>query len=144
MQWEIPVLLSFLLLFNIGLVDSPSNTNFVIDSYGVKHYVLTPAVSNHNKYFEGLTNVLFQKYENPWEQNDTALVVGSMAIFLLIVISIIKAVNPIFIQFSNLEKRKSSSQKNSFDPNDDVDFKNKIMHSNSEILINLQKKINIE
>jgi len=65
MNWEITLLLGFLLLFS-AWVSFPLTDNYsFIDSHGIKHHILTPVISDYNS-SENLTNILFARYENPW------------------------------------------------------------------------------
>ena len=65
MNWELPLLLGFFLLLSTWNSSPLTDHYFFIDSYGIKHHILTPYVSNHNA-ATNLTNFLFTRYENPW------------------------------------------------------------------------------
>ena len=65
MNWELPLLLGFFLLLSTWNSSPLTDHYFFIDSYGIKHHILTPYVSDHNA-ATNLTNFLFTRYENPW------------------------------------------------------------------------------
>ncbi|MGQ0795784.1 MAG: hypothetical protein ACT4N5_06350 [Nitrosopumilaceae archaeon] len=83
MKWEVSLLLGFLLFFSIW-VSLPATSNFYFDSNNVKHYVLTPALSSYGNDIENLTNVLFIKYDDPWQAQSEIVVLftGILLLFL--------------------------------------------------------------
>ena len=84
MKWEVQLLLGFLLSFSTW-VSLPVSSNYYFDSNNVKHYLLTPALSSYGNDVDNLTNILFIKYDNPWQaQSETVPFTG---IFLLILLS---------------------------------------------------------
>jgi len=66
MNWEVPLLLGFLLLFSAWVSFPLTDQYFFIDSHGIKHHILTPDISDHDNVADNLTNMLFTRYENPW------------------------------------------------------------------------------
>jgi len=71
MKWELPLLLGFILLFSAWISFPSDNQYFYFDSEGIKHYILTPEISDYDNSLNNLTNVLFNRYENPWITPDT-------------------------------------------------------------------------
>jgi len=64
--WGVPFLLGSILLFSAWVSFPSDNNYFFTDSNGVRHYILTPEISDYDNAIDNLTNVLFIKYENPW------------------------------------------------------------------------------
>lgn len=83
LNWEVPLLLGFLLLFSAWITFPLTGNYFFIDSHGVKHHVLTPAVSNHDA-ANNLTNLLFTKYEDPWMDYTGINIIFVAGIFIIL------------------------------------------------------------
>lgn len=66
MNWEVSLLLGFLLLFSAWISFPSADNYFFIDSHGIKHHILTPEILDHDNAADNLTNMLFTRYENPW------------------------------------------------------------------------------
>ncbi len=75
MKWELPLLLGFILLFSAWVSFPSDNQYFYVDSEGIKHYILTPEISDYDNSLNNLTNVLFNRYENPWITPDTFIAI---------------------------------------------------------------------
>ena len=84
MKWEVPLLIGFLLLFSIW-ISLPVTNSYYFDSNNIKHYNLTPLSSYHND-VNNLTNILFIKYENPWNTHSEIGIILFTGIFLLLLI----------------------------------------------------------
>ena len=69
MKWEVPYVLVLLLIFNILAIYPSADFDFTLDANGVKHYTLTPEISDYDNPLDDLTNVLFIRYGNPWNIN---------------------------------------------------------------------------
>ena len=69
MKWEVPYVLVLLLIFNILAIYPSADFDFILDANGVKHYTLTPEISDYDNPLDDLTNVLFIRYGNPWNIN---------------------------------------------------------------------------
>ncbi|HXV38265.1 MAG TPA: hypothetical protein VD699_01635, partial [Nitrosopumilaceae archaeon] len=82
MNWEIPLLLGFLLLFSAWVSFPLSDHYFFIDSHGIKHHILTPEISDHDNVADSLTNILFTRYENPWMEYAGINIVFVAGIFI--------------------------------------------------------------
>ena len=68
MNWEMPLLLSFIMIL-WGVSGAPDiNYNFVTDENGFRHYVLIPEYGHLEDPFNKLTNVQFLRYENVWDE----------------------------------------------------------------------------
>ena len=67
MAWDIPLLIGFLLLFNAWASPAVDDAYFV-DSNGIKHYVAVPEITSYDNNVDDFTNSLFLKYEDPWSQ----------------------------------------------------------------------------
>lgn len=65
MQWEVPLLLGFIILF--GFWATTPEQFYHTDFMGIKHYIMTPAVTEEQNDLNELTNVLFLKYRDPWK-----------------------------------------------------------------------------
>ncbi len=66
MQWEVSLLLGFIILFGFWTTTS-SDENYHTDFMGIKHYIMTPTVSEEQINLDEFTNVLFLKYRDPWK-----------------------------------------------------------------------------
>ncbi|MGI0009633.1 MAG: hypothetical protein ACRD92_08440 [Nitrosopumilaceae archaeon] len=66
MNWEVPLLLGFLLLFSAWVSFPSADHYFFVDSHGIKHHILTPELLDHDNAADNLSNILFTRYENPW------------------------------------------------------------------------------
>ena len=66
MDWAGALLVGFLLLFSTWSTIPSDNQFFYLDSEGIKHFVLTPAVSAFDNALDRITNVLFTRYDDPW------------------------------------------------------------------------------
>ena len=84
MKWEVPLLLGFLLFFSTW-ISLPVTNNYYFDSNNIKHYILTPASSYQND-VDNLTNILFIKYENPWDAHSEIVIILFTGIFVLLLI----------------------------------------------------------
>jgi hypothetical protein len=69
MKWEVPYVLVLLLIFNILAIYPSADFDFTVDANGVKHYTLTPEISDYDNPLDDLTNILFIRYGNPWNIN---------------------------------------------------------------------------
>ena len=83
MNWEIPLLLGFFLLFSAWISFPLTDNYFFIDSHGIKHHILTPTRSDYNS-AENLTNVLFTRYENPWIDYTEINIILVAGVFLIL------------------------------------------------------------
>ena len=88
MNWETPVLLIFLLVFSFACFVVTDDHSYV-DSKGVKHYVLTQAFSKDELVKSTQTNILFLKYDDPWEPVMVleSFVVGVLGFLLFVVLT---------------------------------------------------------
>jgi len=84
-DWAGALLVGFLLLFSTWSTIPSDNQFFYLDSEGIKHYILTPAVSAFDNAIDRITNVLFTRYDDPWTAytETAALVVVGVFIVLL-------------------------------------------------------------
>ncbi|HSB56268.1 MAG TPA: hypothetical protein VLD38_00455 [Nitrosopumilaceae archaeon] len=85
MKWEVPLLLGFLLFFSTWN-SLPFTNSYYFDSNNTKHYILTSGVSSYHNDVDSLTNVLFIKYEDPWNTPHEISVVLSAGIFLVLLV----------------------------------------------------------
>jgi len=83
MNWELPLLLGFLLLFSAWVSFPLTDNYFFIDSYGIKHHILTPEISDHNA-ANNLTNILFTRYESPWMEYAGINMIFVAGIFIIL------------------------------------------------------------
>jgi len=84
MNWEVPLLLGFLLLFSAWVSFPLTDQYFFIDSNGIKHHILTPEKSDHNDIEDNLTNILFTRYENPWMEYTGINIIFVAGIFIIL------------------------------------------------------------
>ena len=84
MNWEVPLLLGFLLLLSAWVSFPLADQYFFIDSHGVKHYILTPEISGHDNVTDDLTNILFTRYENPWMEYTGINMIIVAGIFIIL------------------------------------------------------------
>ena len=85
MKWEVPLLLGFLLFFSTW-ISLPVTNNYYFDSNNIKHYILAPASSSYQNDVDNLTNILFIKYENPWDSHSEFVKILFTGIFVLLLI----------------------------------------------------------
>ena len=83
MGWEISFLLGFLLLFSVCVSFPSDDQYFFTDSHGIKHYVLTAEILDYGNSVDNLTNVLFTKYEDPWETRSSLFTVVYFSLFFV-------------------------------------------------------------
>ena len=84
MNWEVPLLLGFLLLFSAWVSFPLADQYFFIDSHGIKHHILTPEKSDHDNVADNLTNMLFTRYENPWIEYAGINIIFVAGIFIIL------------------------------------------------------------
>jgi len=82
MKWEVPLLLGFLLFFSTWN-SLPVTNGYYFDSNNIKHYILTQTVSSYHNDIDNLTNILFIKYENPWNAHNQIVIILVTDIFIL-------------------------------------------------------------
>jgi len=75
LDWEIPLLLGFILLFSAFGYSADFDQNFVVDSTGTKHYVAIPESLTDNSLYDDLSSVRFTKFENPWNENSVGIII---------------------------------------------------------------------
>ncbi|MCH6575524.1 MAG: hypothetical protein IH795_10040, partial [Bacteroidetes bacterium] len=81
MHWEVPFVLAFILLFSIWIsVPSAEGQYYTIDTNGFKHYILTPEVYDNNNPLDDITNLLFLRYEDPWNSSEGERITDSFKI----------------------------------------------------------------
>ena len=85
MKWEVPLLLGFLLFFSIW-ISLPVTNNYYFDANSIKHYILVPAAFSYHNDVDNLTNILFIKYENPWDTQSEIAIPLFTGIFVLLLI----------------------------------------------------------
>ena len=85
MKWEVPLLLGFLLFFSIW-ISLPVTNNYYFDANSIKHYILVPAAFSYHNDVDNLTNILFIKYENPWDAQSEIAIILFTGIFVLLLI----------------------------------------------------------
>jgi len=84
MNWEVPLLLGFLLLFSACVSFPLTDQYFFIDSNGIKHHILTPEISDYDNAADNLTNILFTRYENPWVEYAGTNIIFVAGIFIIL------------------------------------------------------------
>ena len=84
MNWEVPLLLGFLLLFSAWISFPLTDHYFFVDSHGVKHHILTPEILDHDNAADNLTNILFTRYENPWMEYTGINIIFVAGIFIIL------------------------------------------------------------
>ena len=71
MHWEESFILGFILIFSlVSVLPSAEGQYYSIDDNGIKHYILTPEISEPDNFLDDLTNLLLFRYENPWDASE--------------------------------------------------------------------------
>ena len=135
MGWQISFLLGFFLLFSI-CISLPSDDQYVTNSFGIKHYVLTPEILDASSSGDDLTNVLFTKYEDPWEVK-SIFIIGYLTLLFVSLYLLLTIYHTRSTVFSKLKIKNSyfSNKKLLLDfstdnvPNNLKQFKIIVVHS---------------
>ncbi len=70
MNWEMPLLLGFIIILG-GVAGTPDiDHNFVTDENGLRHYTLIPEYTHLDNPYNDLTTVSLLRYENAWNVLD--------------------------------------------------------------------------
>jgi len=71
MHWEESFILGFILIFSlVTVLPSAEGQYYSIDDNGIKHYILTPEISEPDNVIDDLTNLLLFRYDNPWDARE--------------------------------------------------------------------------
>ena len=71
MHWEESFILGFILIFSlVTVLPSAEGQYYSIDDNEIKHYILTPEISEPGNVIDDLTNLLLLRYENPWDARE--------------------------------------------------------------------------
>jgi len=66
LKWEVPLLISFIIILGISVSQPNDNIFYTVDSSGNRIYVLVPEVSNFDLSVDNVTNFLLIRYDDPW------------------------------------------------------------------------------
>jgi len=66
MNWDLGVLLCFILAFGVVTSVPSIDHDFTIDENGLRHYILEPENHDQSNQYDKVTTNLFLRYDNPW------------------------------------------------------------------------------